>query len=207
MRAQPVIKRRRAVQRSVGKAAAMTVGALVLVASAAACGTTSGAGPTTSPSTSTVAGGKQVLNVATIRRLYLADSAVADAAFSAFTTQFSSGSNSSAGPTVASPAEAKAATETAKTLQKSALQIAKLEAEAPTKIAQDLKSLLLAENVVYQGLLDLTAGYQSRSFNLQGWENSFGEAAATTDQAAAVVAADLNISAGPGNTETTSTAG
>jgi hypothetical protein len=174
---------------------------------AAACGTTSGT-PTTSSTSSTVAGGKHaVLSVAAIRQLYLADSKAADAAFTSFTTQFSSNGNPGGPATVASPAEASAATKTAKALQKSAAQLADLAAKSPTKIATDLRALLGAENVVYQGLRDLVSGYQSRAFNLSGWENSFGLAASATDQAAAVVGTDLGLPPVTGNTATTSTLG
>ena len=108
---------------------------------------------------------------------------------------------------MASPAEARAATSTAAALKKSATQLADLAAKSPTKIATDLRALLVAENVVYQGLLDLASGYQSRAFNLSGWENSFGQAASATDQAAAVVGTDLGLPPVTGNTGTSSTLG
>ena len=168
--------------------------ALAVVVSAAACGAGSGAGTTTTSTSTTVAGGKHVvLSVAAVRRIYLADSAAANKAFDAFTTNYSSSNNADGGLTVASPTEARDARATAKVLRTSALQISNLLAQAPAKISTDLRSLLVAENVVYQGLLDLAADYSSRSFNFNGWENSFGRAAVSTDQAAALVAADLGI--------------
>jgi hypothetical protein len=207
MRTRPMEKERRASLPSAKTTAARLVGALALVATAAACGTTAGSPPATS-TTSTVAGGKHVvLSVAAIRKLYLADSAASNAAFTAFTTDYSSSNNADGGLTVATPAEARDATKTAKTLRKSALQIATLESEAPTKIATDLRSLLVAENVVFQGLLDLAADYTSRSFDFAGWENSFGEAAVSTDQAATAVAKDLGIPLDFGNTGATGTSG
>jgi len=168
--------------------------ALAAVSTAAACGANTGAGTTTSSTSATIAGGKHVmLSVAAVRRSYLADSAAANKAFDAFTTNYSSSNNADGGLTVASPTEARDARATAKVLQKSALEIANLLSQAPAKISSDLRSLLVAENTVYQALLDLAAGYSSRSFNFNGWENAFGEAAVSTDRAAAVVATDLGI--------------
>lgn len=195
----------RVVSRTTFGRAAKLVGALAFVATAAACGT-SASSPTTTSST-VVAKKHAILSVAAVKKLYLADSVPADTAFASFTSDYSSSNNADGGLTVASPAEAKDATKTAKALQKSALLIATLESEAPTKIATDVKSLLVAENVVFQGLLDLAADYSSRSFNFAGWENSFGEAAVSTDQAAAVVAKDLGIAVVPGSTGATGNSG
>lgn len=176
---------------------AKVVMALVsLTVLAAACGSTT-ASPTSTSATSPVA--KGVLSTTQLRTRYLQDSADANAAFASFTSQFSGSSNGGAAPTVASPAEAKAASAAAKVLQKSASALYALSSEAPRKTRADLRSLIAAESPVFQALLDLAASYHSRAFDLAAWSTSLGNAAALTDQAAQRVAQDLKIPASAQN--------
>lgn len=180
--------------------------ALVGLGAAAGCG---GGTPASSKTTTTTAKHAATtttvpagppLSLSEISTQYAQASAPANAAFRAFLAQIALEAGNNNLPASASPTDAKKARAAAVALQRAATRIYAISDRSPAKVKTALRSLLSAENVVYQGLLDLANDYDSRSFDLIGWGSSFSTAAEQADGAAATVAHDLGLPEASGST-------
>lgn len=155
--------------------------ALALVALLSACST-----PSSSTTTSTAVRHQQSLKQ--IRARYLAIVGPANTQSLKFATAFAA-----VLPTTTRSAVAALVAPEVTEIKQSGRSLEDLAAVAPTKIAQAVQQTVLADNLVYQALLDLGSSWGNRAFNLSGWEAAFSGATQEANSTSNALRNDLGL--------------
>jgi hypothetical protein len=150
-----------------------------LAAALTACSSTPAATKTTTTVTTTTVAPGPPLTIAQLRGQYLSIVAKTQKDFASFSQQFAAigggGTNKQilviVNPVISS-------------LKTSATQLYDLRGRTTKALAKDIEATVIADNTVYQGLIDLRVGYGSRSFDLTDWGEAFASAIKTANSAA-----------------------